>query len=103
MATKRHRLWRALTQPSRYAALAAGALPILAFPTLNLEFLGWCGLVPGLLLIPAAPTAWEAAVRGWWLGAGFLLAALYWLAPNIRPGLLVVALVFGVVMTGLGV
>jgi apolipoprotein N-acyltransferase len=102
MATKRHRLWRALTQPSRYAALAAGALPILAFPALNLEFLGWCGLVPGLLLIRAAATAWEAAVRGWWLGAGFLVAALYWLAPNIGPGLLLVAIVFGALMTGFG-
>jgi apolipoprotein N-acyltransferase len=102
MATRRHRLWRALTQPYRYAALAAGALPILAFPALNLELLGWCGLVPGLLLIRAAATGWEAAVRGWWLGAGFLLAALYWLAPNIGPGLLLVGIVFGALWTGFG-
>jgi apolipoprotein N-acyltransferase len=102
MATRRHRLWRALTQPSRYAALAAGALPVLAFPGLNLEFLGWCGLVPGLLLIRAAGSAWDAAVRAWWLGAGFLLAALYWLAPNIGPGLLLVAIVFGALWTGFG-
>ena len=102
MATKRHRLWRALTQPYRYAALAAGALLILAFPGLNLEFLGWCGLVPGLLLIRAAATVREGAVRGWWLGAGFLLAALYWLAPNIGPGLLLVAIVFGALWTGFG-
>ena len=39
----------------------------------------------------AAPSAREAAVRGWWFGAGFLLAALYWLAPEIGPGLLLVA------------
>jgi apolipoprotein N-acyltransferase len=102
MATRRHRLRRALTQPSRYAALAAGVLPVLAFPALNLEFLGWCGLVPGLLLIRAAATAWDAAVRAWWLGAGFLLAALYWLAPNIGPGLLLVAIVFGALWTGFG-
>src|ERR1035437_1892818 len=84
-------LWRGLTKPSRYAALLAGGLPVLAFPTLNLEFLGWCGLVPGLLLIPRSPSPREAAVRGWWFGAGFLLAALYRLGPNIGPALLLVA------------
>ena len=58
--------------------------------------------MPGLLLIRAAATGWEAAVRGWWLGAGFLLAALYWLAPNIGPGLLLVGIVFGALWTGFG-
>jgi len=84
-------LWRGLTKPSRYAALLAGGLPVLAFPALNLEFLGWCGLVPGLLVIHRSPSLREAAVRGWWFGAGFLLAALYWLAPNIGPALLLEA------------
>jgi apolipoprotein N-acyltransferase len=96
-------LWRGLTKPSRYAALLAGGLPVLAFPTLNLEFLGWCGLVPGLLLIHRSPSPREAAVRGWWFGAGFLLAALYWLAPNIGPALLLAAVVFGALWTGFGV
>jgi apolipoprotein N-acyltransferase len=95
-------VWRGLAKPSRYAALLAGGLPVLAFPALNLEFLGWCGLVPGLLVIHRSPTAREAAVRGWWFGAGFLLAALYWLAPNIGPALLLVAIVFGVLWTGYG-
>lgn len=96
-------VWRAFAQPLRYAALGAGALPILAFPQLNLEFLGWCGLVPGILLMRASPSAREAAVRGWWLGAGFFLAALYWLIPNIGPALLLVAVVFGALGTGFGV
>ena len=96
-------LWRAFAKPPRYAALAAGALPTLAFPQLNLEFLGWCGLVPGILIIRAAPSAREAAVRGWWLGGGFILAALYWLIPSIGPALLLVAVVFGVLWTGFGV
>jgi apolipoprotein N-acyltransferase len=96
-------LWRGLTKPSRYAALLAGGLPVLAFPTLNLEFLGWCGLVPGLLLIHRSPSPREAAVRGWWFGAGFVLAALYWLAPNIGPALLLAAVVFGALWTGFGV
>ena len=95
--------WRAFAQPPRYAALAAGALPVLAFPALNLEFLGWCGLVPGMAVIRAAPSAREAAVRGWWLGSGFLLAAMYWLAPNIGPGLLLIAIVLGALWAGFGV
>ena len=96
-------VWRAFAKPFRYAALAAGALPTLAFPQLNLEFLGWCGLVPAILIIRAAPSAREAAVRGWWMGAGFVLAALYWLIPNIGPALLLVAVVFGLLWTGFGV
>jgi len=88
-------VWRALTKPFRYAALAAGALPVLAFPAANLEFLAWFGLVPGLLIMRAAPSLREAAVRGWWFGAGFILAGHYWLTPNIGPGLLLVAIVLG--------
>ena len=36
--------------------LLLGALLILAFPAPNLEFLAWFGLVPGLLLMRAAPS-----------------------------------------------
>src|SRR5262245_33470750 len=36
---------RSFTRPVRYAALLAGALSVLAFPSLNLEFLAWFGLV----------------------------------------------------------
>src|SRR5713226_1786618 len=95
-------VWRGLAKPMRYAALVAGALPVLAFPSLNLEFLGWCGLVPGMAIILAAPSAREAAVRGWWLGGGYLMAALYWLLPNLGPGLLLVGVVFGALWTGFG-
>ena len=88
-------VWRALTKPARYAALVAGALPVLAFPAPNLEFLAWFALVPGLLLMRASPSAREAGVRGWWFGAGFIFAAHYWLLPNIGPALLLVAIVMG--------
>ena len=88
-------LWRALTKPARYAALVAGALPVLAFPAPNLEFLAWFALVPGLLLMRTSPAAREAGVRGWWFGAGFIFAAHYWLLPNIGPALLLVAIVIG--------
>jgi apolipoprotein N-acyltransferase len=96
------RLGRALTRPIRWAALAAGALPVLAFPSANLEFLAWFGLVPGLLLMRAAPSAREAAVRAWWFGAGYMLAAHYWLAPSIGPALLLAAVAFGALWTGVG-
>ena len=88
-------VWRALTKPARYAALVAGALPVLAFPAPDLEFLAWFALVPGLLLMRASPSAREAGVRGWWFGAGFIFAAHYWLLPNIGPALLLVAIVMG--------
>ena len=88
-------VWRALTQPARYAALVAGALPVLAFPAPSLEFLAWFALVPGLLLMRVSPSAREAGVRGWWFGAGFIFAAHYWLLPNIGPALLLVAVVMG--------
>ena len=95
-------LWRSFAQPARYAALLAGALPVLAFPAPDLEFLAWIGLVPGLLLLRAAPTAREAAARGWWFGAGYLLAALYWLTPNLGPALLLVVIVLGAPWAGVG-
>jgi apolipoprotein N-acyltransferase len=87
---------------ARTCALLAGALPLLAFPRPGLDRLAWAALVPGLLIIRSAATARAAAVRGWWFGAGFLLAALYWTIPNIGPGLLLVAVVFGAPWAGWG-
>jgi apolipoprotein N-acyltransferase len=94
--------WRALGRPLRYAALVAGALPALAFPAPNLEFVAWFGLVPGMLLFRSAPSAREAAVRGWWFGTGFLLASLYWLSPNLGPALLLVVAFIGFLWTIFG-
>ncbi|MGF1427542.1 apolipoprotein N-acyltransferase [Kitasatospora sp. LaBMicrA B282] len=92
----------ALAVPARYGSLAAGMLPVLAFPSLNLEPLAWVGLIPALLLFRAAPTAREAAVRGWWFGTGYVLAAMYWLLPSVGPALPLIAIVFGTLQTGLG-
>jgi apolipoprotein N-acyltransferase len=94
--------WRAFAQPARYASLLAGGLVALAFPAPNAEFLGWCGLVPGLLLMRQAVSGREAAVRGWWFGTGFLTAALYWLLPDLGPGLILIGVVLGVLWTGVG-
>ncbi len=93
---------QSLRQPARLGSLAAGALPLLAFPPPNLSFLAWFALVPGLLLIHRAPSVCEAAIRGWWLGCGYFVAAMYWLAPEIGPAVLIVAIVFGVLMGPFG-
>ncbi len=97
------RLGRALGEPARWGALVSGALPVLAFPAPNIEFLAWFGLVPGLLLMRAAPSAREAAVRAWWFGTGFIMAAHYWLAPEIGPALLLVAIALGACWIGVGI
>ncbi len=83
--------------------LLTGALLILAFPDPNLEFLAWFGLVPGLVLIVRSPTAREGGLRAWWLGAGYLIAALYWMAPEIGPAVLLVGAVMGVLWVPFGV
>ncbi len=83
--------------------LLLGALLILAFPAPNLEWLAWFGLVPGLMLIIRSTTAREGGIRAWWLGAGYLIAALYWMAPEIGPGVLLVAAVFGALWVPFGV
>jgi apolipoprotein N-acyltransferase len=83
--------------------LLCGAWLILAFPAPNLEFLAWFGLVPGLVLIVRSPTAREGGRRAWWLGAGYLIAALYWMAPQIGPAVLLVGAVIGVLWVPFGV
>jgi apolipoprotein N-acyltransferase len=83
--------------------LLAGALLVLTFPDANLEFLAWFGLVPGLVLIVRSPSAREGGIRAWWLGAGYLIAALYWMAPEIGPAVLLVAAVVGVLWVPFGV
>ncbi|MGD0068702.1 MAG: apolipoprotein N-acyltransferase [Streptosporangiaceae bacterium] len=87
----------------RRLMLLAGGFLVLAFPDANLEFLAWFGLVPGLVLIVRSPTAREGGIRAWWLGAGYLIAALYWMAPEIGPAVLLVAAVAGVLWVPFGV
>jgi apolipoprotein N-acyltransferase len=109
-ADNRNVRWRsALAKPVRWiwsvrgAMLLCGAVLVLTFPDANLEFLAWFGLVPGLVLIVRSPTGREAGVRAWWLGAGYLIAALYWMSPEIGPAVLLVAAVFGVLWWPFGV
>ncbi|MGE5290339.1 MAG: apolipoprotein N-acyltransferase, partial [Micromonosporaceae bacterium] len=65
-------------------------------------FLAWVALVPGLLIIQRSPSAREAAVRAVWFGAGYMLATLWWLVPNVGPGLPLLAIVFGLLWVGVG-
>ncbi len=90
-------------RPAWWGSLLAGALPLLAFPPPNLSFLAWFALVPGMALIHRAPSAREAAIRGWWLGCGYFVAAQYWLAPEIGPAVIIVAIVFGVLLGPFGI
>ena len=87
----------------RRLMLLCGALLILAFPSPIFEFLAWFGLVPGLVLIVRSPTAREGGIRAWWFGAGYLIAALYWMAPEIGPAVLLVGAVMGVLWVPFGV
>lgn len=84
------RRWRA-----RAAALAAGALPSLAFPATDLWPLGAVGWVPVLYLVVRSPTGREAAVRTVAGGLGFFVAAHHWLVPTTGPFVVVLGLAFG--------
>ena len=63
-------------------AVASGLVLASAFPPLDLEFLGWIGLVP-LLLACRGLGSWAAFGTGWLGGAVFYLAIVYWVAHTI--------------------
>ncbi len=81
--------WRAA------AALTAGAVPCLAFPTPSLWWLAYVALVPLILLVRAAPTGRRAAVDGWLGGTGFMLAVHHWLLPSLSVFIVVLAALLG--------
>ncbi|WP_431040959.1 apolipoprotein N-acyltransferase [Streptomyces sp. P1-3] len=77
------------------AAVAAGALPALAFPAPSLWWLAYVALVPWLLLVRSAGTGRRAALDGWLGGAGFMLAVHHWLLPSLHVFLFVLAALLG--------
>jgi len=94
------RLRRVLARPFKYpvrwlAFLAAGVPVILVFPGPSLSYLAWFALVPAMALFTRAETTKEAIARGWWFGAGYLISMLYWMAPEIGPGLILLGGVMG--------
>ncbi len=92
----RSKLVRQFKYPVRWMAFLAGGVPaILVFPWPSLSYLAWFALVPGMVLFTRAATTREAVARGWWFGAAYLIAMLYWMAMQIGPGLLLIGAVFG--------
>jgi apolipoprotein N-acyltransferase len=81
--------------PGWAAALGFGALPGLAFPAPSWWWLAWFGVVPLLLVVRAAPTPADGAVRAWWGLGGFELITQYWLVSSIGPMLVVLAIGLG--------
>ena len=76
-------------------ALVLGALPALAFPAPSWWWLAWVGVAPLMLVVRAAQTAWEGAVRAWCGVGGFVLATQYWLLPSAGPLLAGMAAIIG--------
>jgi apolipoprotein N-acyltransferase len=92
----RSKLVRQLRYPMRWLSFLASGVPvILLFPALSLSYLAWFALLPGMVLFTRAATTREAVARGWWFGAGYLIAMLYWMAPEIGPGLVLLGAVMG--------
>ncbi|HEY6495267.1 MAG TPA: apolipoprotein N-acyltransferase [Trebonia sp.] len=92
----RSKLVRQLRYPMRWLSFLASGVPvILVFPAPSLSYLAWFALVPGMVLFTRAATTREAVARGWWFGAGYLIAMLYWMAPEIGPGLVLLGAIFG--------
>jgi apolipoprotein N-acyltransferase len=89
-------LARPFKYPVRWLAFFAAGVPvILVFPGLSLSYLAWFALVPAMVLFTRAETTKEAIARGWWFGAGYLISMLYWMAPEIGPGLILLGGVMG--------
>jgi apolipoprotein N-acyltransferase len=94
------RLRSALARPFRYpvrwlAFLAGGVPAVLVFPGPSLSYLAWFALVPGMVLFTRAATTKESIARGWWFGAGYLIAILQWMTPEIGPGVVLIGALFG--------
>jgi apolipoprotein N-acyltransferase len=89
-------LARPFRYPVRWLAFLAGGVPaVLVFPGPSLSYLAWFALVPGMMLFTRAATTREALARGWWFGAGYLIAILQWMTPEIGPGVVLIGAVFG--------
>jgi len=87
---------RPFRYPARWASLLAGGVPVvLVFPDLSLSYVAWFALVPGIIVFTRSGTAREAVARGWWFGAGYLLAMMWFFAPEIGPAVLLIGGVFG--------
>ncbi|GGY31133.1 apolipoprotein N-acyltransferase [Streptomyces djakartensis] len=87
--------WLASPWQRSAAAAAAGALPVLAFPSPSLWWCAYVALVPWLLLLRTAPTGKRAVYDGWCGGFGFMLAMHHWLLPSLNVFTFVIAALLG--------
>ncbi|MFH8409917.1 apolipoprotein N-acyltransferase [Streptomyces sp. NPDC018019] len=87
--------WLASPWTRGATAVAAGALPALAFPAPALWWLAYVALVPWILLARSARTNRRAVLDGWLGGAGFMLAVHHWLLPSLHVFILVLAALLG--------
>ncbi|GGV55872.1 apolipoprotein N-acyltransferase [Streptomyces longisporoflavus] len=76
-------------------AVAAGALPALAFPAPSLWWFAYVALVPWILLARSADTGRRAALDGWLGGLGFMVAVHHWLLPSLHVFTLLIAALLG--------
>lgn len=87
----------------RATALVAGGVPVFAFPAPSWWWFAWVALVPLLLVVRAAPDRRDAAWRGFAGGTGFVVTMHHWLAPNLGPFMLPLALFLGALWLPWGV
>jgi len=76
-------------------AFAFGGLPLFSFPNPALWWWAFIALVPATLIIATSTTRRSALACGWFAGAGYGTAAIYWTVPNLGPGLLLIAFGLG--------
>ncbi|MGP3960306.1 apolipoprotein N-acyltransferase [Nonomuraea sp. 3N208] len=79
-----------------------GAGLALAFPAANAWWWAWIGLVPVLVLLSAAGSACEAALRSWLAAVGFLATLHHWMLPSLGAFSVLVVAVAGLVWIPFG-
>lgn len=86
----------------RMLALAAGAVPALAYPAVGAWWLAWVGLVPTLLLLARAGSYREAVWRSWLAAVGFFVVVNHWVLIQLGVFAIPAGLLAGLVWIPVG-